>query len=95
MSFLTKVAHFFTILMMGYETHNVLENKSENVNNEIIIKTDELFARKFDKDIDSDSDDFGFNKIYIVIIMFVILLVFAVKMYKKCVKDLSSAVITA
>lgn len=47
MAFLAKLTHFLTILMLGYQTRNVLEDKSEN-GNEIVIKTDEIFAEKID-----------------------------------------------
>lgn len=94
MPFLTKVANFLTILMLGYETNNVLESKSEN-NNEIILKTDEIFAKRVDRDTNLDDNNFIFHNIYIVIVSIVILLILAIKLYKKCVKDLSSAVITA
>lgn len=94
MGFLAKVGHLLTILMMGYETHNVLDNKSEH-GHEIIIKTDEIFAKKVDKNVDPQIDNYEFHKIYLVIITIIILLVIAIKLYKRLVKDLSSAVITA
>lgn len=44
MGFLAKLAHIITIYMMGYETNNAINHN--NHDNQIIVKSDEVFAEK-------------------------------------------------
>lgn len=95
MGFLAKVAHFLTILMIGYETNNAIQDKGSE-NHQIVIKTDEVFAKRVESDTEKVENNFDHHTIYLILIgIIIILLIIVVKLYKKLVNDVTRAVITA
>lgn len=94
MGVIDKLLKIITIFMAGYEVNEATnEDKSEN----IIIKYDEVLAKRVVPDINSDKKEsiVTHNMVFVIIISTLLLIIIIMKIYKKMVKNVAASLVNA
>lgn len=89
MAIFTKIGNILTLILMGYEANNAINDDKDTDNKQIVIKREEITAEKV---ISSGWND---HEVILCILIVVVVMIVLAKLYKRLMKDVSNSVVNA